>query len=82
MSLLCKKGAHGDSARCEQVCVLLPQRSQGSTLKNHMLLIAKYDREDQAYLSHLPHSVSNDSYMTYIPVVYHVKQCSVDAKHI
>ena len=40
MILLCEKGARGDSARCEQVCVLLPQTSQGSTLKNHMLLIA------------------------------------------
>ena len=40
MILLCKKGAHGISARCEQIHMLLPQRSQGSTLKNHMLLIA------------------------------------------
>ena len=40
MILLRKKGAHGVSARCEQTCMLLPQRSQGSTLKNHMLLIA------------------------------------------
>ena len=40
MILLCEKGAHGDSARCEQIRMLLPQRSQGSTLKNHMLLIA------------------------------------------
>ena len=40
MTLLCEKGAHGDSARCEQVCLLLPQRSQGSTLKKHMLLMA------------------------------------------
>ena len=35
MLLLCEKVAHGDSARCEQVCMLLPQRSQGSTFKNH-----------------------------------------------
>ena len=40
MILLREKGAHGASARCEQICMLLPQRSQGSTLKNHMLLIA------------------------------------------
>ena len=40
MILLREKGAHGASARCEQMCMLLPQRSQGSTLKNHMLLIA------------------------------------------
>ena len=40
MILLCEKGAHGDSARCEQIRLLLPQRSHGSTLENHMLLIA------------------------------------------
>ena len=40
MVLLSKNGAHGVSARCEKVCMLLPQRSQGSTLKNHMLFIA------------------------------------------
>ena len=34
MILLREKGAHGASARCEQICMLLPQRSQGSTLKN------------------------------------------------
>ena len=43
MILLCKKGTHGDSARCEQVPgpvrMLLPQRSRGSTLKIHMLHI-------------------------------------------
>ena len=38
--LLCEQGPHGDSARCEQIRMLLPQRSQGSTVKNHMLLIA------------------------------------------
>ena len=40
MILLREKGAHGASARCEQICMALPQRSKGSTLKNHMLLIA------------------------------------------
>ena len=40
MILLRKKKAHGFGVRCEQICMLLPQRSQGSTLKNHMLLIA------------------------------------------
>ena len=40
MVLLSEKGAHGVSARCEKVCMLLPQRSQGSTLENHMLFIA------------------------------------------
>ena len=40
MILLREKGAHGASARCEQICMLLPQRSQGSTLKNHMLMTA------------------------------------------
>ena len=40
MVLLSEKGAHGVNARCEEVCMLLPQRSQGSTLKNHMLFIA------------------------------------------
>ena len=39
MILLSKKGAHGVSSRCEKVGMLLPQRSYGSTLKNHMLLI-------------------------------------------
>ena len=41
MILLSEKGAHGVSSRCEKalVCMLLPQRGQGSTLKNHMLLI-------------------------------------------
>ena len=39
MVLLSEKGAHGVSAWCEEVCMLLPQRSQGSTLKNHMLFI-------------------------------------------
>ena len=39
--LLSEKGAHDVliSARCEKVCMLLPQRSQGGTLKIHMLLI-------------------------------------------
>ena len=40
MILLCEEGAHGDSARCEEIRMLLPQRSQGSTLKTHMLLVA------------------------------------------
>ena len=39
MILLSEKGAHGVSSRCEKVGMLLPQRSYGSTLKNHMLLI-------------------------------------------
>ena len=39
MILLSGKGAHGVSLRCEKVCMLLPERSQGSTLKNHMLFI-------------------------------------------
>ena len=33
MVLLSEKGAHGVNARCKKVCMLLPQRSQGSTLK-------------------------------------------------
>ena len=39
MILLNEKGAHGVSSRCEKAGMLLPQRSYGSTLKNHMLLI-------------------------------------------
>ena len=39
MVLLSKKEAHGVSARCEKVGMLLPQRNQGSTLKIHMLFI-------------------------------------------
>ena len=39
MILLSEKGAHGVSSRCEKASMLLPQRSCGSTLKNHMLLI-------------------------------------------
>ena len=38
MMLLCKKSAHG--ARCEQVYMMLPRRSQGSTLENHMHFLA------------------------------------------
>ena len=44
MDLLSGKGAHGVSARCEKVCMLLPQRRQGSAalraLEDHMLFIA------------------------------------------
>ena len=40
MVLLSKKGAHDVSVRCEQVCLLLPHRGQGSTLKSHMHFIA------------------------------------------
>ena len=40
MVLLSEKGAHGVSARCEKVCMLLPQRSSGSTFENHMRCIA------------------------------------------
>ena len=40
MVFLSEKGAHGVSARCEKVCMLLPQRREGGTLKNHMLFIA------------------------------------------
>ena len=36
MVLLSEKGAHDVSARCEKVCMMLPQRSQGSTLKNQI----------------------------------------------
>ena len=32
MILLREKGAHGASARCEQICMLLPQRSQARIL--------------------------------------------------
>ena len=35
MILLSEKGGHGVSSRCEKVGMLLPQRSYGSTLKNH-----------------------------------------------
>ena len=34
MVLLSKKGAHGVSVRREKVCMLLPQRSQGSTFES------------------------------------------------
>ena len=40
MVLLSKKGAHDVSVRCEKVCMLLHQRGQGGTLKNHMHFIA------------------------------------------
>ena len=40
MVLLSEKGAHGVSVRREKVCMLLLQRSQGGTLKNHMHFIA------------------------------------------
>ena len=40
MVLLSKKGAHGVIVRCEKVYMLLPQRSQSGTLKNHMHFIA------------------------------------------
>ena len=40
MVLLSKKGAHGVSGRCEKVCMSLPQRGQGGTLKNQMHFIA------------------------------------------
>ena len=41
MVLLSGKEAHGVliSVRCEKVCMLLPQKSPGGTLKKHMLLI-------------------------------------------
>ena len=38
--LLSEKGAHGVSARRDKVCALLPQRSQGGTLKKHMHFVA------------------------------------------
>ena len=38
MVLLSEKAAHGVSVRCEKVYMLLPQRSQGRTLKTHMHL--------------------------------------------
>ena len=40
MVLLSEKGVHGVSVRCEKVGMLLPQTSQGGTLKNHMNFIA------------------------------------------
>ena len=40
MVWLSEKGAHGLSAKCEKVRMLLPQRNQGSTLENHMLFMA------------------------------------------
>ena len=40
MVLLSRKGAHSVSVRREKVCMLLPQRSQGGTLENHMHFIA------------------------------------------
>ena len=40
MGRLSEKGLHGVSRRREQVCMLLPQGSQSSTLENHMLFIA------------------------------------------
>ena len=33
MVLLSEKGAHAVSVGCEKVCMLLPQRGQGGTLK-------------------------------------------------
>ena len=46
MILLSEKGAHGVSSRCEKVGMLLPQRSYGSTLTNHMLLSDRSHEED------------------------------------
>ena len=40
MMLLREKGAHGVSAQCKEVRMLLPQWSQGSTLKNDVAFIA------------------------------------------
>ena len=40
MVLLSKIGAHGFSAKCEKVRMLLPQRNQGTTVGNHTLFIA------------------------------------------
>ena len=40
MILLSKKGAHGLSDRYAEVCMLLPQWSQGSTLRSHVPIIA------------------------------------------
>ena len=40
MVLLRGKGAHGVSVRREQVCMLLPQRSQGGTLEIRMHFVA------------------------------------------
>ena len=45
MILLREKGEHGVSSRCEKVGMMLPQRSYGSTLKNHMLLITNSNRQ-------------------------------------
>ena len=40
MILLCRKGAHGVSARREQVCMSLPQQGKGCTIKSHVPFIA------------------------------------------
>ena len=52
MMWLSKKGAHGVSARCEEVCMPLPQRYQGSTLVIFLLFIANSTSVALAYVSH------------------------------
>ena len=39
MILLCKKGAHGVSASREKVCMSLPQKGKGRTIKSHVPFI-------------------------------------------
>ena len=51
MILLCEKGAHGESVRCEQIHMLLPQRSQGSTLKNQTLVTTVASQTDPVFLT-------------------------------
>ena len=63
--LLCEK-AHGDSARCEQIRMLLPQRSQGGTLKNHMLLIAN------CIAAHAAMSQHYEIWLQFVMIVYYI----------
>ena len=42
MVLLSEKGAHGVSVRRENVCMLLPRRSQGGDTANHPMDVKPY----------------------------------------
>ena len=54
MILLCKEGAHGVSARREKVCMSLPQKGKGRTIKSHVPLGFKLSKpcEPGAYGQH------------------------------
>ena len=67
MILQSEKGAPGVSSRCEKVGMLLPQRSYGSTLKNHMLFTTDSTNRDPAMF--LMHAVYNLSVLMAAPFV-------------